>query len=139
VAVFESARLLADPDFDDNLDATLESLGVTRGKFLTIVDEDGQWGNLSIAICDIDVSMDQYLLLPTQLPIPRKVEKTKKRRLSSSPPVETGAVNGSPVKRAKLNGITNNSTIKTPTKKQRFEMEGLVIMEKDDDIVLIDD
>ena len=54
VSVFESARLLADPDFDDNLDATLESLGVTRGKFLTIVDEDGVWGNLSIATCDLE-------------------------------------------------------------------------------------
>jgi ubiquitin-like 1-activating enzyme E1 B len=45
VSVFESARLLADPDFDDNLDSTLESLNVTRGKFLTI---------LSIAICELE-------------------------------------------------------------------------------------
>jgi ubiquitin-like 1-activating enzyme E1 B len=54
VSVFESTRLLADPDFDDNLDSTLETLGVTRGKFLTIVDEDGDWGNLSVAICELE-------------------------------------------------------------------------------------
>lgn len=54
VSVFEAARLLADPDFDDNLDKTLESLGVSRGKFLTIVDEEGEWGNLSIALCDLE-------------------------------------------------------------------------------------
>jgi ubiquitin-like 1-activating enzyme E1 B len=53
VSVYEGARVLADPDFDDNMDSTLESLSVTRGKFLTIVDEDENWGNLSIALCEL--------------------------------------------------------------------------------------
>jgi ubiquitin-like 1-activating enzyme E1 B len=50
VAVYEDKRLLLDPDFDDNTDRTLESLGVTRGKFLTIVDEDGEYGTISVAV-----------------------------------------------------------------------------------------
>lgn len=50
VSVYEDKRLLADPDFDENMESTLESLNVTRGKFLTIVDEDGEWGTLAVAI-----------------------------------------------------------------------------------------
>ena len=50
VGVYEDKRLLADPDFDDNLERSLASLGVTHGKFLTVVDEDGQIGTIAAAI-----------------------------------------------------------------------------------------
>ena len=50
VGVYEVTRLLADPDFDDNLDRTLASLGVTNSKFLTITDEDEELGNITVAI-----------------------------------------------------------------------------------------
>lgn len=53
VSVYEDKRVLLDPDFDDNAESTLESLGVTRGKFLTIVDEDGEWGTVSAAVGDL--------------------------------------------------------------------------------------
>jgi ubiquitin-like 1-activating enzyme E1 B len=51
VSVFEGARVLAEPEWDDNLERTLESLGVTRGKFLSIVDDENAVGTLSLAIC----------------------------------------------------------------------------------------
>ncbi|TFY79703.1 hypothetical protein EWM64_g4309 [Hericium alpestre] len=50
VSTFEEKRLLSDPDFDDNLGRTLESLSVTRGKFLSIVDEDGEYETIALAI-----------------------------------------------------------------------------------------
>jgi len=50
VSVFEEKRILADPDWDDNLERTLESLNVTRGKFLNIVDEDDELETISIGI-----------------------------------------------------------------------------------------
>lgn len=50
VSVYEDKRVLSDPDWDDNNDRTLESLNVTRGKFLTIVDEDGEWGTIAVAL-----------------------------------------------------------------------------------------
>ena len=53
VAVYEDKRLLFDPDFDDNLEKTLGDLGVTRGKFLTVVDEDGEWCTLVAAISNL--------------------------------------------------------------------------------------
>jgi ubiquitin-like 1-activating enzyme E1 B len=53
VAVFEGTRLLAEPDWDDNLDRPLADLGIERGKFLTIVDEEGDWGTLALAIAGL--------------------------------------------------------------------------------------
>ena len=53
VSVFEGNRLLADPDFDDNNEKTLEELGIRRGQWLTINDEDGDWDGLSVAILDL--------------------------------------------------------------------------------------
>lgn len=50
VSVYEDKRVLSDPDWDDNVDSTLESLNVTRGKFLSIVDEEGERETISIAI-----------------------------------------------------------------------------------------
>ena len=38
--IYESSRILADPDFDDNYEKTLEELDVVRGKMLTVRDED---------------------------------------------------------------------------------------------------
>lgn len=50
VSVYEDKRVLSDPDWDDNNDRTLESLNVTRGKFLSIVDEDGEYATIQVAI-----------------------------------------------------------------------------------------
>jgi ubiquitin-like 1-activating enzyme E1 B len=54
VSVFEDKRILADPDFDDNWSRTLEDLGCGRGKFITIVDEEGEggggWGTIAVAV-----------------------------------------------------------------------------------------
>ncbi|KAJ1720610.1 E1 ubiquitin-activating protein uba2 [Coemansia erecta] len=40
LAVVEGARILCDPDYEDNLGASLESLGVGEGAMLTVVSED---------------------------------------------------------------------------------------------------
>lgn len=50
VSTYEDKRMLSDPDFDDNLERTLESLSVTAGKFLSIVDEDGEYETITIAV-----------------------------------------------------------------------------------------
>jgi ubiquitin-like 1-activating enzyme E1 B len=50
VSVFEDKRILSDPDWDDNNNKTLESLNVTQGKFLTIVDENDVWGTVSVGL-----------------------------------------------------------------------------------------
>lgn len=50
VGIYEDKRILADPEWDDNMDRTLESLNVTRGKFLSIVDDDGDLETISVGI-----------------------------------------------------------------------------------------
>ena len=42
-AIYESSRLLADPDFDDNYEKTLADLGIERGKIITVRDEDEKY------------------------------------------------------------------------------------------------
>lgn len=50
VSVYEDKRVLSDPDWDENEERTLESLNVGRGKFLTIVDEEGEWGTIAVGL-----------------------------------------------------------------------------------------
>jgi ubiquitin-like 1-activating enzyme E1 B len=51
VSTYEDKRMLSDPDFEDNLNRTLESLSVTKGKFLSVVDEDSELEAITLAIC----------------------------------------------------------------------------------------
>jgi len=131
VLVYEAARILADPDFDDNMDSTLESLNVIRGKFIVIVDEAEVWGNLAVAICELDPNgpKEPHLVLPAVLPLPTK-EKSLKRKREETPEQTNGTADG----KAMTNGM---SPMKSPSKKQRFEEEGLLLIE-DDEVINID-
>lgn len=50
ISVYEDKRLLSDPDWDDNNDRTLESLNVTKGKFLSLVDDNEELETINFAI-----------------------------------------------------------------------------------------
>ncbi|VDC03017.1 unnamed protein product, partial [Peniophora sp. CBMAI 1063] len=76
VSTYEGQRLLSDPDFDDNLGRTLESLGVTRAKFLTIQDEDGVYDHPADA---------PPMILPSPMPTPAK------RPVKPAPKVEASS------------------------------------------------
>ena len=51
-SILEGTRVLADPDFDDNYDRTLEDLNVQRGKMITILDEDERFRAIHFCICE---------------------------------------------------------------------------------------
>lgn len=53
IGVYEDKRILADPDWDDNFEKTLASLNVTRGKFLSIVDDEGELETISVGISNL--------------------------------------------------------------------------------------
>ncbi|KAJ1925931.1 E1 ubiquitin-activating protein uba2 [Tieghemiomyces parasiticus] len=90
--VMEGGRLLADPDFDDNLDRSLADLSLTTNRFVTIMNEDdgdtpdGVW---PICLCLTGAHPDKadneasdkppvYLLNPTALRLPEVLPiKTK--------------------------------------------------------------
>lgn len=53
VSVYEEGKLWSDPDWDENLERTLDDLNCGRGKFITLVDEDERLGNLVLCITSL--------------------------------------------------------------------------------------
>ncbi|BEJ16239.1 hypothetical protein CspHIS471_0508440 [Cutaneotrichosporon sp. HIS471] len=99
--IIEGGRLLADPDFDDNLGRTLADLGVTRGQYLTVADEDSVYCRVHFCITALDDGSDKGYTLPESVPdVPKR--PTPDAALSeagddeivfgdSAPPEPTGA------------------------------------------------
>jgi len=163
VNVFEAGRLLADPDFDSNLEKSLSDLGCGRGKFISIVDEDDRWNTLTVAVCLLPcvtflllsiivvlkhVFSDNYqgaslLMSPSnpQLRPKPKVEAVPspemdidrsalKRKYDAEDDTDAMEDDG-PAKKKKKSSINAS-----PSKAQRLEEDGLVIL--DDEIIAID-
>ncbi|KAH9838037.1 uncharacterized protein C8Q71DRAFT_574651 [Rhodofomes roseus] len=151
VSVYEHTRMLSDPDWDDNLERTLESLNVTRGKFLSIVDDEGEFATIQVAIGVLPPNHPadgSALILPSPLPTPPP-RKPKKAMPSTPPP--TGTKRAAPdddelepaAKRQKTNGIAPVPPPFTPSKKRRLEDDGLIMLETldeplEDDVILVD-
>ncbi|KAF8347457.1 hypothetical protein F5887DRAFT_1060776 [Amanita rubescens] len=162
VSVYEDKRVLSDPDWDDNYERTLESLNVTQGKFLTIVDEEGEWASIAVSLSTLppNHSIDAPpFILPSPLPQPPR-KKAKRPPPVETPPRpslkrplptedENGVIDLEPTpKRARtktnLNSRTSgdNSTA-SPSKRRRLEEEGFLLMEGgstalEDDVIEID-
>ncbi|KAG7095068.1 hypothetical protein E1B28_005858 [Marasmius oreades] len=149
VSVYEDKRVLSDPDWDDNNERTLESLNVTRGKFLSIVDEEGEWETISVAISTLPANHPvdgSPLILPDPLPRPPRKAKTSlpppstppRASLKRSAPDDSDIVGVEPnAKRMKADVVAS------PTKRRRLEEDGLVLLENekdalDDDVIEID-
>ncbi|KAJ8082447.1 E1 ubiquitin-activating protein uba2 [Marasmius tenuissimus] len=150
VSVYEDKRVLSDPDWDDNNDRTLESLNVTRGNFLSIVDEEGEWGTISVAIGLLPESHPvgaSPFILPDPLPRPPRKEKPSlppppstppRASLKRSAPDDSDIVESEPsAKRMKADVLAS------PSKKRRLEEDGLVLMDSatdvlDDNVIEID-
>ncbi|KAJ2929091.1 hypothetical protein H1R20_g8005, partial [Candolleomyces eurysporus] len=161
VSVYEGQRVLSDPDWDDNYDRTLESLSVTRGKFLAVVDEDGELSTISVGVAPLpdDHPADgPSYILPSPLPQPtRRIkppppppetpQKANGKRLL---PVEgaDGVIDLAPTpKKPKFSAtaatissaVTSNGKKRkaedtfSPSKKRRLEEDGLILMDGADD------
>ncbi|KAF5364889.1 hypothetical protein D9758_008104 [Tetrapyrgos nigripes] len=151
VSVYEDKRVLADPDWDDNNEKTLESLNVTKGKFLMIVDEDGEVATIAVAIGALPpnhpVDVPAFILPD---PVPEPPKKAKPAVIISTPP-KTSLKRSAPdddilelEPTAKRQKSAMNQDISSPSKKRRLEEDGLIIMEtadeklEDDDVIVID-
>ncbi|EPQ51473.1 hypothetical protein GLOTRDRAFT_81057 [Gloeophyllum trabeum ATCC 11539] len=157
VSVYEDKRVLSDPEWGDNDGRTLESLGVTRGKFLAIVDEEGEYATVEVGICNLPPNhTGGPLILPSPLPAPPRKVKVAAPPPSTPPPkkrpapVDDDVVEMEPAaKRAKTNGngaadTKLNPNLYTPSKKRRLDEDGLVMLDsanekvEDDDVIEID-
>ncbi|KAH9177780.1 hypothetical protein EDB89DRAFT_1439238 [Lactarius sanguifluus] len=150
VSTYEDKRMLSDPDFEDNLDRTLESLSVTKGKFLSIVDEDGELEAITLAICSLPPNHPvdgPAMILPDPLPKPNQRAKPVISLPLTPPETPLGAqkrpapddLDGTqPAKRARIAPTSNHS----PGTSRRLEEDGLVLLDgdgpMDEDIVVID-
>ncbi|KAJ8592554.1 hypothetical protein M405DRAFT_787349 [Rhizopogon salebrosus TDB-379] len=153
VSVYEDKRILSDPDWDDNLERTLESLNVGRGMFLTIVDEEEEWGTIVVALSVLPPnhpSDGPAYILPSPLPSPPRLEKRPPTpppapsRKRSAPDDEIAEVEPL-AKRVKTstNGTTTLPVIASPSKRRRLEEDGLLMLSSkddkiDDDVIEID-
>ncbi|KAI0070738.1 hypothetical protein K474DRAFT_1669734 [Panus rudis PR-1116 ss-1] len=166
VSVYEDKRVLSDPDWDDNLDRTLESLNVTRGKFLAIVDEDGEYETIQVAIGALPPNHnieEKPYILPDPLPSPPRKEKPKTVAPSTPPAqaVSAGVKRRAPddddviadddvvvptSKRVRTSDDPTANVTFTPSKKKKFEDDGLIILDtleekvedNDDDVIVLD-
>ncbi|KAJ7595673.1 hypothetical protein C8J56DRAFT_386527 [Mycena floridula] len=149
VSVYEDKRVLSDPDWDDNLERTLESLNVTRGKFLSIVDEEGDFSTIIVglgALPDTHSVNAQPFILPSQLPKPTR--KVKPATPAPSTPPRKSLKRPAPdddieVVRTPKRSKTSEDPITSPSKKRRLEEDGLIMLDGvndklDDDIIEID-
>ncbi|KAJ6551695.1 hypothetical protein B0H19DRAFT_1211283 [Mycena capillaripes] len=156
ISVYEDKRVLSDPDWEDNYERTLESLNVSRGMFLTIVDEEGEWGTISVglAVLPADHPADAPpFILPN--PLPRPPRKVKAPPPMPETPLRLSLKRGAPdneggdeiidleptPKRPRLKAA--DEAIKSPSKKRKLDEDGLILMEGkddmlDDDIIVID-
>ncbi|KAI0317545.1 hypothetical protein OF83DRAFT_1283338 [Amylostereum chailletii] len=149
VSTYEGQRLLSDPDFDDNLERSLESLNVTRGMFLNVVDDEGEYEAISLAIAPLPPNHPvdgPSMILPSPLPHPAK-KPPKPKPVPETPPRvslkrsapdddEVELAEG-PAKRLKTSGPGS------PNKRRKLEADGLVMLEKqdeemEDDIIVLD-
>ncbi|KAF9020239.1 hypothetical protein BDZ89DRAFT_1020326 [Hymenopellis radicata] len=136
VSVYEDKRVLSDPEWNDNNERTLESLNVTRGKFLSIVDEDGELGTITVALAALPESHPADappFILPSVLPKPPPAPK--KAPVAPETPVKITRKRPAPAdgeeppsKRARLE-------LNSPSKKQRLEDDGLIVMDGADDML----
>lgn len=83
LVVYDGTRVLADPDFDENLDKSLKDVGLREGSILTVTDEDQllQVVNIVIALGGVE-DREKIKVLASQVckPGPRpKVEKKEEQ------------------------------------------------------------
>lgn len=129
VSVLEGARVLADPDFDDNHDRTLEDLGVARGKMITLMDEDDKYRPIHFCITAPGA---EPLVFPEQPPTLalRPSAPPKEPSPPSSPLPEAISPPPSAKKRAA------EEPAERATKKRK--VEEAVVIDDDEDFAIID-
>lgn len=84
LVVYDGSRILADPDFDDNLDKSLDDVGLQQGSILTITDEDQRLQAVNIVISLLEHEGDgagsiKMLTENAMKPKPRFVERAEEQ------------------------------------------------------------
>ncbi|CAE6506349.1 unnamed protein product [Rhizoctonia solani] len=93
VSVFEGGRILAEPDWDDNFERTLDSLNCGRGTILMVVDDAEEVVDLAVCLSGLPgthSSDNKPFIIPSTIPpLPKRAPKPKEP--SPEPAVTTGS------------------------------------------------
>ncbi|KAF8751187.1 Ubiquitin-activating enzyme active site, partial [Rhizoctonia solani] len=93
VSVFEAGRILAEPDWDDNFERTLDSLNCGRGAIIMIADDAEEVVDLAVCLDGLPESHpsdSKPLILPSVIPpLPKRAPKPKEP--TPEPPVAIGS------------------------------------------------
>ncbi|SPC61110.1 related to ubiquitin-like protein activating enzyme [Ustilago sp. UG-2017b] len=78
LVVYDGTRILADPDFDDNMDKGLNEVGLGEGSILTVTDEDQilQAVNIIITVGEVE-GEEKIKVLATQISKPKPRAKVE--------------------------------------------------------------
>ncbi|KAJ1305508.1 hypothetical protein OPQ81_000515 [Rhizoctonia solani] len=80
VTVFEGGRILAEPDWDDNFERTLDNLSCGRGSILMVVDEAEEVVDLAVCLSGLPEphTGEKPFILPSSIPpLPKRAPKPK--------------------------------------------------------------
>jgi ubiquitin-like 1-activating enzyme E1 B len=134
-SILEGARVLADPDFDDNHSRTLKDLDIERGKMITLMDEDDKYRPIHFCLLEPEANAEAALSFPETAPaLALKPVQVKER--SESPEVEL--VEAASRKRSEPDSGHEDQ----PSKKRKTETEEPEVVvddgDDDDDIIIIE-
>jgi len=143
---YEGTRMLCDPDWDDNLDRSLDSLSCTRGKFLTLHDEDGAYENVVLCLSvlpDDAPAQGPAFVLPTPFPRPKARPQAKPVQTAAlAVPPSSSSVTGSRKRSVAADGDTEED-IEMPAAKRAKTNDGsavaVVPKEDGDGYIVIED
>ncbi|CAE6479274.1 unnamed protein product [Rhizoctonia solani] len=163
VSVFEGGRILAEPDWDDNFERTLDSLNCPRGTMLMIVDDAEEVVDLAVCLAGLSESHppdDKPYVLPSSIPpLPKRAPKPKEP--TPEPAVTTGSKRRVPdddeedeiqiiepgQTQPEPNRASANATKRTPddasvlertAKRLRLASTEVEVMEDDDEVVVLE-
>ncbi|WWC63925.1 uncharacterized protein I303_106530 [Kwoniella dejecticola CBS 10117] len=148
--IFEGGRLLADPDFDDNHERTLDDLDVKRGKMLTVRDEDGKYRPVHFSICEGDAQATSPYSLPSEPPcVPLAPPAPASREpseepiiLDSMPPPTNNVSENTPISSTTAVGTKRSAPddgdVKGATEEEQVvKKRKVVVLDEEDDFEIL--
>ncbi|KAF8964605.1 E1 ubiquitin-activating protein uba2 [Entomortierella lignicola] len=129
IEIQENGRVIYDPDFDDNASKALESLQLTDGKFVDVVDEDDR--KIIIYLKHVDSSLlgesgyeiegDIEEALEQQTALKQKLKEIEAAEQEHEHEVDPDIVMTDDIKKRKIDEVAGTDSSDTPLKKTTLD------------------
>ncbi|CAE6446057.1 unnamed protein product [Rhizoctonia solani] len=149
VSVYETGRILSEPDWDDNFERTLDSLSCGRGTILMVVDDAEEVVDLAVCLSSLPESHPpdgKPFILPSTTPyLPKRAPKPKEP--TPEPATAAGSKRRVPddededeiqiIEPGAQNEVANESNQRTAKRLRLASSEVEEAMVEDDDEIII--